>query len=95
MLGFASLSGPLGLFRNWYSIWTVANPEMMVDISALFAYKGAARILGIILERGFGVSTHVRPLCCAAPSARSLASGGSSFVNVVVDAGSSSVRVQR
>src|SRR5258708_39257107 len=95
MLRFASLSGPLGLFRNWYSIRTVANPEMMVDISALFGYKGEARILGFILERGFGVSTHVRPFCCVAHSPRSLASSGSSFANVVVADGSSSVVVQR
>src|SRR5437016_5054009 len=96
MLRFAGISGPLGLFRNRYSIWAVANPEMMVDISALFAYKGAATILGIKnLERGSGVPTDVSPLCCAARSAGNLASSGSSFVNVVVDAGSSSVRVQK
>src|SRR6266478_1785365 len=67
---------------------------MVVDTCASFAYKRALDLISIKdLKRGpvkFGAPSQLRRSC-----QQSRLPSGSSSVNVIVDAGSSSVRIQR
>jgi len=78
--------------RLAFAVIARAGSKMMVDTCARFAYK---RALAYSALRPFERPVKFRPpLSCVAPARFIGHPSGSSFVNVIVDAGSSSVRIQ-